>query len=141
MSVIITNVAKETMLSAVSGSDLKAALMGSGMSTETSAQRAYTNWSEISGYEASGTGYTAGGVNLSGTSAYFTNYPPVDAAWFDGESITWAAVTLSAYGMVIYRETNGLVVEVISFTSAPLIVNNGSFSVSWSTNHIMQMVG
>lgn len=77
--------------------------------------------------ESSGTGYTAGGedltnvgVSLSGTTAYL-----------DFDDVTWAAATISAAGALIYNSTQGnKAVAVLSF-GATYSSTNGAFTVTF----------
>lgn len=80
--------------------------------------------------ESSGTGYTAGGedltnvgVSLSGTTAYL-----------DFDDVTWAAATISAAGALIYNSTQGnKAVAVLSF-GATYSSTNGNFQITFPAN-------
>lgn len=143
---VVSNTAKLTMISAISGTDLKAALLNSTITNFTQAESLKTinNWSQLSGiYEVSGTGYTAGGVYLSGVSAY--NPTPGIAypyAYFDGNYVVWPNSTIDSWGMAVYKESTGLIIYLTTFT-APVPKQSvlGEFRVTWSSNHLLQMVG
>ena len=86
MPSVITNASKEIMIAAISGSDLKVALLDGVVSAAAGTLKDYSNWSSLSAYEISGTGYTTGGVALSaGVSAYSSS--STDTAYFNGNSI------------------------------------------------------
>jgi len=76
--------------------------------------------------ESSGTGYTAGGedltnvgVSLSGTTAYL-----------DFDDVTWSAATISAAGALIYNSSQGnKAVAILSF-GATYSSTNGNFTVT-----------
>ena len=138
---IVTNLAKETMISAVSGSDLKIALLNGIASSGTEEDlKNFGAWSDLSAYEITGEGYDPGGVTLSGTSAYSVSAD--EKAYFNGSSITWPDSTISTYGYALYRSTSGLVVNITAFNSPlPKTSTNGPFTMSWDNNRILQMIG
>lgn len=80
--------------------------------------------------ESSGTGYTAGGedltnvgVSLSGTTAYL-----------DFDDVTWTSATISAAGALIYNSTQGnKAVAILSF-GATYSSTNGNFTVTFPAN-------
>jgi predicted enzyme related to lactoylglutathione lyase len=53
--------------------------------------------------EVSGTGYTAGGAALTGTSVTQDNTN--DVAVFNADDVTWAASEVTAAGAVVYKDT------------------------------------
>lgn len=144
MPSVITNAAKETMIAAISGADLKIALLNNlVVSAADTDLKDFSNWNQLSAYEISGTGYTAGGVSLIGLSAYSNS--STDIAYFNGSSITWSTSTISAYGYTLYRSTSGLIVSIVQFNGVtdgnPKYSISGPFSISWNENKILQMIG
>lgn len=98
-------------------------------------------WSDAQPYEASGTGYTAGGLTLTSKSLTFdaaTNKVTLDAA-----DVTWANSTITARYAVIYDAQTGV------NTTSPLIgyvdfgtdqsSSSGSFVISWAATGILQV--
>ena len=110
---------------AASGGDTFKIALYTSSATLDSATTVYTT----SG-ESSGTGYTAGGedltnvgVSLSGTTAYL-----------DFDDVTWTAATISAAGALIYNATEGnKAVAILSF-GATYSSTNGNFTVTFPAN-------
>ena len=151
MANVITNEAKLTMISAISGSDLKIALLDNIVLSADCVLKTSGSWVDLSAREIpNGNGYTAGGEYLSGTSAYQVPLTGTTAscgrAYFNGDSITWGPnATISSYGYALYRETNNLVISIVAFSGVtqgnPKISTNGPFSVAWTNDKILQMIG
>lgn len=147
MANIVTNEAKLTMISAISGSDLKIALLDNIVLSAECDLKTSGDWSELSAREIpDGNGYTAGGVSLSGTSAYsradLSTTASCGRAYFNGDSVNWVDATITAYGYALYRSTNNLVVSIVQFGGeVPKLSTNGPFSVAWDSNKILQMIG
>ncbi|KKK73202.1 hypothetical protein LCGC14_2896200 [marine sediment metagenome] len=88
--------------------------------------------------ELVGSGYTAGGVQLTQTIIYTPGEPERPSIDFDdlvfGPGATWGITNEAAQGAVIYNTTAGpqqnKVMWVINFGS-PIAVNNGEFFVRW----------
>lgn len=140
MASVVTNLAKETMIAAISGTDLKIALLNNVVSATAGILSDYNSWTSLSAFEISGTGYTAGGVSLSGLSAYSSS--STDRAYFNGNSIIWNTVTISTYGYALYRSTSNLVVVIVEFSGdKPKVSTSGPFSIAWNSNQILQMIG
>jgi len=138
MATVVTNATKENMIAAISGTDLKMALLNNVVSADEGTLKDYGNWSTLSAFEITGTAYTAGGISLTNVSAYSNS--ATDRAYFNGDLVSWPASTITAYGAAIYRSTSGLVVSIIDFGSVKSS-NIGTFSVSWNNNKILQMIG
>ena len=140
MPSVVTNIAKETMIAAISGTDLNLALLDNIVLSASDTLKDYSNWSELSAREISGTGYTAGGITLSGLSAYSSS--STDQAYFNGDSIIWNTATISSYGYCIYRSISGLVITIVEFSGTkPKTSTSGPFSIAWTDNKILEMIG
>lgn len=140
MPSVVTNYAKEIMINAISGSDMKIALLNDIVLSSESNLKDFRNWSELSAYEVSGIGYTAGGITLSGTSGYSSSAD--DKAYFNGNSVIWDNISVSAYGYALYRSNSGLVISIVEFSGdKPKVANKGSFCIEWNNNIILQMIG
>ena len=89
-------------------------------------------YSQISNEVTASTGYTAGGNDL--INRLITVDHTVDLAKWDGDDITWSASTITARGIVIYKDT-GL------DTTSPLIcyIDFGENKVSDSGDFIAQV--
>jgi hypothetical protein len=140
MASVVTNKARETMLTSVSGTDLKVALLNNGIVDLTLDQlRSYELFSEISTHEVTATNYTQGGISLSdiAVSSDTNNY-----SWYDGSNLVWNNVTLEAYGLVVYREVSDMIVCIIKFEEPlPKESINGPFTVAWTDSHLLRMIG
>ena len=138
MATYVTDQAREVMLTSVSGSDLYVALLNISTPTDPYTLKAnYGNWDSLSAYEVTGTNYLAGGVLLSAISI---SADTVNNAYFDGSNIIWNNVTITAYGLAIYRRVSGLVIEIVLFDNAPLTSTNGPFTVSWTNQQILRAI-
>ncbi|MEM4261316.1 MAG: hypothetical protein QXG00_08785, partial [Candidatus Woesearchaeota archaeon] len=122
MATVVTNLAKLNMISAVSGDDLKVVLLNTSVSgidlfilkTIDNYYTAGLVTNALSAFEVTGYGYSAGGVSLSGVSAY-NGAVYEECAYFDGSSIVWPNSTIEAGGMAVYREGTGLVIYISRF--------------------------
>lgn len=94
----------------------------------------HDHWSDLSGQEVSGTGYTAGGValtsvTLTGSSGTIT---------FDAADASWASSTISdARAAVVYDDTltNDPLIALIDF-GADYSSSNGTFTITWNASGI-----
>lgn len=90
-------------------------------------------WNDVSSYEVSGTGYTAGGATLANKSVTYTSGTNVTK--FDGDDVSWTSSTITARYAVIYDASPA------SDTAKPLIgyvdfgsnqsSSSGTFSIVW----------
>jgi hypothetical protein len=89
-------------------------------------------WSDISANEISGTGYTAGGEDLSGQGLSGTT----SVTW-DATDTEWTSASFTAYHAVIYDASNSnSLVCSIDFGGAQT-VSSGTFTISWNTDGIL----
>ncbi len=92
---------------------------------------ATVNYSDVTGNsdEVSGTGYSAGGVTLSG----FTTGSSGTTAWIDWTTDpAWASATISADGFIIYNSSQGnKAVCVVDFGGTHTVTHTGTFSVTF----------
>ena len=94
----------------------------------------HDHWSDLSGNEVSGTGYTAGGVAmtsvaLTGASGTIT---------FDAADVSWTSSTINdARAAVVYDDTltNDPLVCLVNFGS-DYSSANGTFTITWSGSGI-----
>jgi len=110
-----------------------ALLNGFATSGSSDIMKQVTNYSEISAFEVSGTGYSALPLSASTLSANSSQ-----VVFWDGNDIIWNNVTINTYGLAIYRLSDGLVVGFIDFGELKQAVN-GSISLSWNSNGIMNI--
>jgi|SRR3990172_6463005 len=119
---------KETDLEA---DTIRIALMATGHSFTAT----HNTWSQVSANEASGTGYTAAGLALSGkgvTQAATTKWDATDAAW--------AGATITAYHAVIYDDTmtNDDLICSIDFGGA-VTATAGTFTIVFDSAGILTL--
>lgn len=120
----------------LSADSFAVALMGQHVSSATEAVlKQVESWSEVSAYEVTGTSYSAVELSASTLSANSS-----DVVLWDGTDSTWSNVTVTPYGIAIYKISDGLVVGFVEFNNAVTAVN-GTVTVSWNTNGIMNIIG
>ncbi|MDD5651334.1 MAG: hypothetical protein PHF86_13125 [Candidatus Nanoarchaeia archaeon] len=123
---------KEVSLSA---DTFAVALMGQLVTSSTEAElKQLSTYSEISAYEVASSTYSAMSLSADTVSANSS-----DVVLWDGVNLTWTNVTVSPYGLAIYRISDGLVVGFIEFDDAPIIAVNGTISLNWNANGIMNI--
>lgn len=102
------------------GNTYKAALYTSA-ATLNAATTVYTTTGEVVG-----TGYTAGGVALTGIAQSIDT----TTAIMDFADPSWANATITARGMIIYDSTNGNKVRAVLDFGADVTATNGTFLVT-----------
>jgi hypothetical protein len=86
------------------------------------------------GYEVTGTNYTSGGVQLSGTGIVSAGTPTGFQQHLSADNVVWSGVTLTSYGCVVYRSTDSLIVCYLSYGSEKT-AENGSFTLAWNSTY------
>jgi len=88
--------------------------------------------------EVSGTGYTAGGKEI--TNPTVTQDDSNNRAVFDGDNLTWATSTITARGAVIYKRRGGAASadELICYIDfgSDKASNAGPFTITWNSDGI-----
>lgn len=79
--------------------------------------------------EVAGTGYSAGGANLSG----FTTGLSGSTAWIDFSDPSWASASITARGCLIYNSTQGNKAVAVYDFGADITSTNGTFTVVFPT--------
>lgn len=116
---------------------IKVALLSSSYTPD---QDAHDYYNDVSTYEVSGTGYTAGGNTLGSKTATYdsaTNVVILDAA-----DTTWSSSTITARYAVVYGSTG-------TSSTSPLIgyvdfgsdqsSTNGNFTITWDSTGIVRI--
>lgn len=95
-------------------------------------------WSDVSANEISGTGYTAGGEELTNKSV--TQDDTNDKAVFDADDVSWSSATFTAYHAVLYDDTlaNDDLICSIDFGGAKS-VSSGTFTIQWDADGIITL--
>jgi hypothetical protein len=93
-------------------------------------------WTTISGNEASGTNYTAGGTAL--TNKTVTQDNSNDRAAFDADDTTWASSSVTARGAALYDNTL-TTKDLVAFYdfSTDQTSSSGNFTIQWHANGLI----
>lgn len=109
-------------------------------SSYTPDQDAHDYFNDVSTYEVSGTGYTAGGNTLASKTATYdsgTNVIVLDAA-----DTTWASSTITARYAVVYDSTGtastSTLIGYVDFGSDQSSTN-GNFTITWDSTGIVRI--
>ena len=96
----------------------------------------YTYWNAISGVcGVTGTGYSD--VVLASTSI---TYDGNNVKW-DASDTLWENISVSAWGCCIYRASDTMIVGFVDFGSTnPKVTVNGSLTIQWNDNGIMNII-
>lgn len=109
---------------------IKVALLSS---SYTPNQDTHDYWDDVSTYQVTGTGYTAGGATLANKSVTYTSGTNVTK--FDADDVSWTSSTITARYAVIYDDTPATsatkpLVAYIDFGSDQSS-SSGTFSIVW----------
>jgi len=109
-------------------------------SSYTPDQDVHDYWNDVSTYEVSGTGYTAGGQALASKTATYdaaNNVIVLDAA-----DTTWASSTITARYAVVYDSTGtsstSALIGYVDFGSDQSSTN-GNFTITWDSTGIVRI--
>lgn len=95
----------------------------------------HNTFSQVSGSEVVGAGYTAGGATLA--SQTVTQDDANDRMIFDGADVTWSASTITARYACVYSVTNaGSLICLVDFGENKSS-DNGDFTIQWNVNGIL----
>lgn len=102
---------------------------------ETSAIRAFEDYSDISTYEVSGTGYTTSGEALTNTSLYRddTNNKSI----WKADNLSWNNSSFTVRGLAFYKDGGFPVIGVTVFDE-DMLVSNADYNLNL-TNGIMNI--
>lgn len=116
---------------------IKVALLTNGYSPD---QDAHQTWSQVSGSEAVGTGYTAGGGTLGGKTVTYDAANNVTV--LDAEDVTWANSTITARYAVVYSDAGASDTEKVLLGYVDFGVDqastNGNFTITWDASGIFR---
>lgn len=91
-------------------------------------------WNDVSAYEVTGTGYTAGGATLANKSVTYTSGTNVTK--FDADDVSWTSSTITARYAVIYDSTGtastSALIGYVDFGSNQSS-SSGTFSIVWDS--------
>ena len=137
----VTNFAKYHLMDGgfdLNTNTIKCALLNTSHTTNIDTQE---YWDDVSTNEVSGTGYTAGGKELSGKSINKDNSN--NLAYFDATDVSWTNATLSnVKHACIYKDTGtpGTSPILCIITMANTYnVTGATFTIVWSANGIFKI--
>lgn len=118
--------------------DLRCVLVDS---TYSAPNKDHTRWvtgSDPFDQEVTGSGYTAGGVQLANTTV--TQDDTNDLVKFDADDVTWQTSTITAQAAVIFDSTiaNKNLIACYLFTELKSSAN-GNFTIQWSASGLMEL--
>ncbi|MEZ0366821.1 hypothetical protein ACAG26_24410 [Mycobacterium sp. pUA109] len=92
--------------------------------------------SDVSSYEITGTGYTAGGATIASTATSYAS----DVLTFTGGNVSWGSSSISAAYAVVYDSTPGAaasnpLVGYVNF-GGTISDTSGTFEVTWNASGI-----
>lgn len=91
-------------------------------------------WNDVSAYEVTGTGYTAGGATLANKSVAYTS--GTNTTKFDADDVSWTSSTITARYAVIYDSTGtastSALIGYVDFGSNQSS-SSGTFSIVWDS--------
>lgn len=94
-------------------------------------------FNDVSAYEISGSGYTAGGATLANRS--FTVDTANDRVYLNADNVSWASATFTARYAVVYKDTGTAstspILVLIDF-GQDYSVSGATFSIEWSSGHV-----
>lgn len=111
--------------------DIKVALMAPGYAPDFDTEQFY---SDVSGQEAAGVGYTPGGQSLTTKTVSQDNVN--DRGVFDGDDIQWPGSTITARGALVYKNTgNPSTSKLIGFIDfgTNRSSSGGTFTIQWQS--------
>ncbi len=120
---------------------IKIALMNNSFSTPTASS--YDTWSQVSSYECSGTGYTAGGLTLSNKT--LTEDDINNKAIADAGDPTWTGINVGTIkGAMIYKSTGtpstSTLICWIDTGGFPITTNGGDITIQFNASGIFNLI-
>lgn len=115
------------------------ALVGSGYSPAVNTN---STWADVSANQITGTGYTAGGVALTGVTVTRSG----GTVTFDANDVSWTSATLTAKYAVIAKRasaslasTDLLLAYVELETGSTVSTTNGTLAINWNASGIFTL--
>lgn len=92
-------------------------------------------WTDISGNEESGAGYSAGGETVG--SKVITLESGTDAGLFDAADITWSGLDVGTPSHVILYNDSHANKVLIAYFEISTPSNGGDYTIQWNANGIL----
>ena len=116
---------------------MKCALMNTAFTGANQSLSLADFWNDVSSYEASGTGYTAGGKTIGTTACAVGSTSNKTVKFSGGTSTVWSTATITARGAVVYKAvaaaSDSPVVFFLDF-GADVVATAGDFTITWNTD-------
>lgn len=93
-------------------------------------------FSDVSGDEVSGSGYSAGGQAIANTGVTQDNTD--DEGVLDGDDVVWSNSSITARYGVVYHNSTGTIVAILDF-GQDKTSSNGEFKVSFAGEGIVNL--
>lgn len=113
----------------------------------TPGRTTHSTWADLSAYEVTGTGYTAGGQELAGKAVTHSS----GTGKFDADDVVWSGSTITAkYAALVRRAGASLVSGDLAIAYADLNTDSGAatmasaggpFTVAWNAAGILTLTG
>jgi hypothetical protein len=140
MASVVTDIFKKNLLGgalSLSATTIQCSLVTNSIYNYTANEFAgFTNWTDVSSNEISGTGYSTSGISLSGVTLNINSQ--YDYAYFDATDVEWTGATFTTVGAVLWKAgTNGLI-AFIDFVT-PQSPSNGTFIMQFDQFGILKI--
>lgn len=117
-------------------------LLASTYTTVSAAGTTHDFRNDITDYEASGTGYTAGGVALTGSHTVTADTTNNYGVWDTSYDPSWTSATVTARFAVVYVSTGAATTDNLICCydfGSDQTATNGTFTIQWSTAGLMRL--
>jgi hypothetical protein len=95
----------------------------------------HVSYSDVSGDEESGSGYTAGGETLANQAVLQEN--STDRASFDADDVTWTALNVGTPSHAIAYDSTHVSDYLIAYWEVTTASNGGDYTLQWHANGIL----
>jgi len=105
---------------------------------ETSAVREWNSYSDVSPYEVTGNGYTAGGKELSNVNTTSAVGDATKQKWFC-DDVTWESISATTDSVAIYDTTVTNTLVSVFTLSTEVSAVGGDFTLNWNEQGILTL--
>lgn len=132
---VYNNFKEQLMLGTVDlSSDTLKLMLVTGHTLDIDSDAAYT---DVSGDEESGTGYSAGGETINASSQSVTQDNSNDRAVFDAADVTWSGLDVGTPNYaILYDDTPSPTVLIAAWEIATAS-NGGDYTIQWNASGIL----
>jgi len=97
----------------------------------------HDDWTDVSGDEESGTGYSAGGETLG--SQQVTEDTSNDLGKFDGADVTWSGLDVGTPSHAIMYDDTHASDQLIAYWELATASNGGDYTLQWNSSGIITL--